>query len=104
MKVFCGMDIGSAKISQDEMRGIPHHLLNIADVSDSFSAGQYAVEAVSVITDIIKRGRVPLVVGGSGLYFRTLMEGASGAPPSSPASKAMVEEMVQRDGGVWDVR
>ncbi len=104
MQVFRGMDIGSAKIRPDEMRGIPHHLLDVADVNSVYSAGEYASQAVRLCGDIVRRGAVPLVVGGSGLYLRSLMEGPSGAPPSSPSSRGRVDDMLAQDHGVWDKR
>ncbi len=98
------MDIGSAKIRPDEMKGIPHHLLDVADVGSLFSAGEYASVALRVCEDIVNRGCVPLVVGGSGLYFRSLMEGPSGAPSSTVISRKRVDELLAEDGGQWDVR
>lgn len=97
------MDIGSAKIRRDEMRGIPHHLIDVVDITQSFSAGQYAQQTEGIIEDILSRGHVPMVVGGSGLYFRTLMEGPSNAPQSTPTTKAMVEDMLQSDKE-WESR
>lgn len=98
------MDIGSAKISSDTCQRVPHHLIDIVNIRDPFSAADFSQQADRAIKDILSRGRVPMVVGGTGLYIRILMEGATGAPPSTGESKEMVEEMVKEDGGVWETR
>ena len=102
--MFRGMDIGSAKITAEEAGKVPHHFIDVVDVTEAFSAGQFAEYALKVIPEIVSRGRVPMVVGGTGLYIRMMMEGPSGAPTSTPQTKATVEDMVKQDGGVWEVR
>ncbi|NOZ13736.1 MAG: tRNA (adenosine(37)-N6)-dimethylallyltransferase MiaA [Acidobacteria bacterium] len=75
MQVYRGMDIGTAKPGKAERLEIPHHLYDICDPSERFSAGTYLSQAEKVIRDILQRGRLPIVVGGTGLYTRALLTG-----------------------------
>ena len=70
--VYRGLDIGSAKPDY------PHHLVDIRDPSEAYSAAEFAADAASVVADIVSRGRTPLLVGGTMLYFKALLEGPSG--------------------------
>ena len=72
--VYKGMDIGTAKPSIDEMQGVPHYMIDVVEPEYNYSAGLYAKEAKKCIADIISRGKVPIVAGGTGLYFRILLE------------------------------
>lgn len=72
--VYKGMDIGTAKPTIDEMQEIPHYMIDVVDPEYNYSVGLYVKEAKKHITDIISRGKVPIVVGGTGLYFRVLLE------------------------------
>src|SRR5437763_7549661 len=74
MQLYQGMDIGTAKLSVDEQRGVPHHLLDIWPVTYPASVADYQQRARAVVDDILARGRVPIVVGGSGLYVRALLD------------------------------
>jgi tRNA dimethylallyltransferase len=73
MAIYKYMDIGSAKIKKDEMKGIPHHLIDIIDPRDSFSAAEFKISAENVIDDIVKRSKFPMIVGGTGLYINSLI-------------------------------
>lgn len=72
--VYKGMDIGTAKPTIDEMQEIPHYMIDVVEPEYNYSVGLYVIEAKKHITDIISRGKVPIVVGGTGLYFRVLLE------------------------------
>ena len=72
--VYKGMDIGTAKPAIDEMQEIPHYMIDVVEPEYNYSVGLYVKEAKKHITDIISRGKVPIVVGGTGLYFRVLLE------------------------------
>lgn len=72
--VYKGMDIGTAKPTIDEMQEIPHYMIDVVEPEYNYSVGLYVKEAKKRITDIISRGKVPIVVGGTGLYFRVLLE------------------------------
>ena len=82
MQVYKGMDIGTAKPRIEEKRGIPHHLLDIVDPDEEFNASRYREYALPVIRDIGKRNRVCFVVGGTGLYIKSLLGGLFECPPS----------------------
>ena len=73
MQLYRGMDIGTAKLTMAERRGVPHHLLDVWDVTRTASVAEYQVLAGHVIDDIESRGRVPVLVGGSGLYIRAAL-------------------------------
>src|SRR6476646_2180895 len=70
--VYRGVDIGRDKVPPGEKRGIPHHLLDVVEPTDVYTAARYANDAVSIIREILARGRVPMIVGGTGLYYRAL--------------------------------
>lgn len=74
-QLYRGMDIGTAKPSEAERRAVLHHAIDVIDPHDTFSAGRYGETARAIVLDVLERGRVPLVVGGSGLYIRALVDG-----------------------------
>ena len=93
MQVYRGMDIGTAKPSPDERARIPHHLLDVADPREEFSAGDFLRLAEDAIADIRRRGKVPLVVGGTGLYVRALTEGLFDGPKADwPLRDSLMEK------------
>jgi tRNA dimethylallyltransferase len=73
MQLYRGMDVGTAKLSVDQRRGIPHHLLDVLEISDESSVADYQVRARAAIDDILARGAVPILVGGSGLYVSSVL-------------------------------
>jgi tRNA dimethylallyltransferase len=73
MQLYAGMDIGTAKLTQAERRGVPHHLLDVWDVTETASVAEYQHLATAAIADIERRGKVPVLVGGSGLYVRAAL-------------------------------
>ena len=73
MQVYKSMDVGSAKISKEEMRGVPHHLIDIIEPSEDFSVAEFKVRAESVIDDITNRNKLPMLVGGTGFYINSLI-------------------------------
>ncbi len=80
MQIYRGMDIGTAKPSPEETRGVPHHMLDVADPSDDYSVSRYAKEAGACLEDILNRGKLPIIVGGTGLYIDALLMGTDFAP------------------------
>jgi len=74
-QVYRGMDIGTAKISSDEMKGVPHHLIDVCDRSEDYSAFRFSEMAGECIKGIYERGRIPFVVGGTGFYIQALLKG-----------------------------
>ena len=80
MQVYRGMDIGTAKPTAQEMRGVPHHMLDIAAPAENYSVARYVAEAVPVVDGILAQGRLPIVAGGTGLYIDHLIAGRRFAP------------------------
>lgn len=75
MQLYRRMDIGTAKPTKEEMRGVPHHMIDVADPGESYSAARFCREAARCTDDIITRGRLPIIVGGTGLYIDSLISG-----------------------------
>lgn len=88
MQVYRGLSIGTGKPTQDERARVPHHLVDVADPDEDFHAGAWARLAEVAIAQIVARGRLPVIVGGTGLYFRALTRGLFEAPPPDPALRA----------------
>jgi len=99
MQLYRGMDIGTAKLTMAERRGVPHHLLDIWDVTRTASAAEYQVLAGHVIDDIEARGRVPVLVGGSGLYVRAAL-GDLEFPGTDDEIRARLESELAADGPI----
>jgi tRNA dimethylallyltransferase len=91
MQLYRGMDVGTAKLTVAERGGVPHHLLDIWDVTVPAAVAEYQVLARRAIDDILARGRVPLLVGGSGLYLRAVLEEFD-FPGTDPAVRSRLEE------------
>jgi tRNA dimethylallyltransferase len=73
--VYRGFDIGTDKVPLEEQRGIPHHMVDIVEPTQEYSAARYAREAAAVVREITARGKLPIVVGGTGFYYRALTRG-----------------------------
>ena len=84
LQAYRGFDLGTAKPSPDEQERVRHHLIDIRQPDESYSAGEFARLAKACLADIRGRNRRPIVVGGSGLYLRALLDGISPIPPTSP--------------------
>ena len=97
MQLYRGMDIGTAKLTEAQRRGVPHHLLDIWPVSYPASVAEYQHRARSTVKDVLARGRVPIVVGGSGLYVRALLDRIE-FPGTDPATRAGLEDELARVG------
>lgn len=89
--VYRGMDIGTAKPSADELAQVPHHLIDIIDPTDSYSAASFCTDAQQLITDIRARGKLPLLVGGTMLYIKALEQGLSDLPQADPIIRAQLD-------------
>jgi tRNA dimethylallyltransferase len=89
--VYRGMDIGTAKPSREERAQVPHHLIDIRDPREPYSAAEFAADAARLIGEINARGRLALLVGGTMLYFKALFEGLDAMPPAQPDIRAQIE-------------
>nr|WP_246429024.1 tRNA (adenosine(37)-N6)-dimethylallyltransferase MiaA [Pseudoxanthomonas broegbernensis] len=88
--VYRGLDIGAAKPDAAERAGVPHHLIDVRDPWQPYSAAEFAADARAAIDGILARGRLPVLAGGTGLYFRALLHGLSPMPPADPAVRAAI--------------
>jgi tRNA dimethylallyltransferase len=98
LQVYRGFDIGTAKPGLEERRRVPHHLIDVLEPQERYSAGEFARRASEAIADIQGRGRVPIVVGGSGLYLRALFDGISPVPPGDPEVREELRRRLESEG------
>jgi tRNA dimethylallyltransferase len=97
-QVYRGLDIGTAKAGPEERRVCPHHLLDIRDPDETYSAAEFRSDALRLIEEIRARGRLPLLVGGTMFYFHALLHGLPSMPRSDPALRADIEARAAREG------
>jgi len=111
MQVYRGLDIGTAKPSAEERHRVPHHLIDVVDLRESFDAARFLALARQAVNDIQSRGRRPILCGGTGLYFKAYLDGLGESPPSAPALRAELErtllpdllrELQQRDPATFE--
>ena len=111
MQVYRGMDIGTGKPPPEERARVPHHLVDVAELTESFDAAQFVDLARKAVADIQGRGRVPILCGGTGLYFKAFLDGLGEAPPADPVLRAKLEatplpelllELAQRDPATYE--
>jgi tRNA dimethylallyltransferase len=111
MQVYRGLDIGTAKPSPEERQGVRHHLIDVADLNQSFDVAQFVRLAAEAVKDIQSRGRIPIFCGGTGFYFKAYLEGLGESPPSDPGIRAqlaaapleeLLEELARRDPATFD--
>ncbi len=99
LQIFRHFDIGSAKLAASQRQGIPHHLIDIADPGQMFTAGDYARAGRDVLLEIANRGRVPIVVGGTGFYLRALLDGLPDVPARDDSLRAKLMRHETRTKG-----
>jgi tRNA dimethylallyltransferase len=97
-QVYRGMDVGTAKPGADERRAVPHHLIDILDPTEAYSAARFRADAIRLVDAIAARGRVPLLVGGTMLYFKALREGLSDLPGADSVVRAAIDAEARRRG------
>ena len=98
LQVYRGLDIGSAKATAEERAAVPHHLIDVVDPDQEFSAADYARLARAAIDAIASRGRLPIVAGGTGLYLRALRRGLFAGPARDPDLRRRLEGIAERGG------
>lgn len=98
MQVYRKMDIGTAKASLEERKRIPHHLIDIKNIDESFNVMDFYREAHKAIRDILTRGKIPIVVGGTGFYIHALIYGPPQGPPSEPTLRKELEDEMEKVG------
>ena len=100
MQIYRTMDIGTAKPTAEEMQGVPHHMLDVADPEEDFSVARYVEMAAACVDDILARGKLPILAGGTGLYIDSLLSGRTFAAfaPESPL-RTQLQQQFQQEGG-----
>jgi tRNA dimethylallyltransferase len=96
--VYRGIDIGTDKVPLEEQQGVPHHMVDLVEPTDTYSAARYAADAARVIEDIRSRGRVPILAGGTGFYYRALVRGLFPGPARDEALRARLDRVAARRG------
>jgi len=96
--VYRGLDIGTAKPTPAELASVPHHLIDIQDPAEAYSAAQFCSDALKCIEDILSRGKLPLLVGGTMMYFRALQDGLAAMPSADSATRAELLTQIQTEG------
>ncbi len=99
--VYRGMDVGSAKPTAEERARVPHHLIDVAEPDEAFTAGEYSRQARAALREIVERGKLPIVTGGTGLYLRALTEGLFAGPARQEALRAALLRSKARHGEGW---
>jgi len=111
MQVYRGLDIGTAKPPPADRARVPHHLIDVVDVTEPFDAAKFAELAHKAVAEIQSRGRVPILCGGTGLYFKAFLEGLGNAPPADAVLRAKLEatplpellrELAERDPPTYE--
>ena len=96
--IYKGMDIGSAKPSKEELKSVPHHLIDICDPKDSYSAASFREDCISLVDKITLRGAIPVICGGTMMYYKALVEGLSPLPPTDPAVREAIAKEAKEKG------
>jgi len=96
--VYKGMDIGTAKPTLEERQGIPHHLIDILDPAEAYSTGSFRKSALELMNDITARGKVPILTGGTMLYFNSLFNGLAELPEADPEIRAKLDQELSTNG------
>jgi tRNA dimethylallyltransferase len=111
MQVYRGMDIGTAKPPLVDRARVPHHLIDVVEVTEPFDAAQFVARARLAVAEIRSRGRLPILCGGTGLYFKVFLEGLDEAPPADAALRAVLKstplpdllrELAERDPATYE--
>jgi tRNA dimethylallyltransferase len=99
--VYCGMEVGTAKPTREERARVPHHLIDVAEPDEPFTAGEYSRRARAALREVAGCGRLPIVTGGTGLYLRALTEGLFAGPARREDLRARLRRSAERHGSAW---
>ena len=99
--VYRGMDLGTAKPTKEEQARLPHHLIDVADPDQPFTAGEYSRQARAALREIASRNRLPIVTGGTGLYLRALTDGLFAGPERQDGLRERLRQSTQKHGEAW---
>src|SRR2546428_9681824 len=111
MQVYRGLDLGTAKPSPEQRARVPHHLIDVVEINEPFDAAQFVRLAPKAVAEIQSRGKMPILCGGTGLYFKAFLEGLGEAPPADAALRAeleatplprLLEELSERDRATYE--
>ena len=100
-QIYRHFDIGTAKVPRSEQHGIPHHLTDLAEPNEVFTAGEYRRQALEVLDDLRQRGKLPIITAGTGLYLRALLEGLAEAPARSEELRERLRTMAREHGAAY---
>lgn len=100
-QVYRHFDIGTGKVPAAEQRGIPHHLVDLVEPDEVFTAGEYRRRAIDVLDDLRRRGKLPILTAGTGLYLRALLEGLAEAPERSEELRARLRQRAAKHGALY---
>lgn len=95
--IYKGMDIGTAKPSQAEREQVPHHLIDLIDPAQSYSAADFVADAKRLVEEVLQRGRLPVLVGGTMMYFHALQQGMADLPSADPVIRAQLQQEYEQD-------
>lgn len=98
MQIYRGMDIGTAKPTKEEMQGIAHHMIDVAEPTEDYSVSRYCAEASAIIDSLLSQGKTVIIAGGTGLYMDSLIRGNAFAPCPSTGRREELEAQTDRDG------
>ena len=98
MQIYRRMDIGTAKPTREEMEGIPHHMLDVAEPEETFSVSRYCEMATPIVDDILARGKTAIIAGGTGLYMDSLIRGNDFAPFPATGHRERLEDILKKEG------
>jgi tRNA dimethylallyltransferase len=99
-QVYRGLDVGTAKPSRAERERVPHHLIDVVEPDESYSTGRWRADALAACAEVLQRGKTPLIVGGTMLYYRALVAGLDALPPTNPQVRAGINAQAAERG--WD--
>lgn len=105
VQIYRQLNIGSAKVTEEEKQGVPHHLIDIKDFTDSYNVGEFVQDCMNCVNDIVGRGKLPIICGGTGLYIKALLDGFTLGSSADQEFRQKYTQLAQEKGNqyVWDL-